>query len=53
MTIGKLKYTCVKCRKKITISILPDLTDRQHELIGKLFDKKICINCYKEKKNEN
>lgn len=47
MRVGAIKYSCMKCGKSFVMDYFPDIrTGKYNPLIEKLFDTKLCKDCY-------
>ena len=49
MKVGKMTYKCVKCGKAVRLDYIPTIQPMTGEFFEKLFDEKLCVDCYTTK----
>ena len=51
--VGILNYHCLKCAAPVVLQYNPDVrTGEENPMIERLFNSKLCINCYTNKSVE-
>lgn len=53
MTIGRLSYACVECRKSVALDVFPTITEITEIYFRWLFDLKLCSTCLEAKIEDN